>query len=321
MEFLADIQAKAGLDFPVGVRINGDDYIEGGWTLDDTLRLAPILEQAGADYLHVSAGVYGSRELTIPFGVRGPGLFCPSGRSRQAGRVDFPWWPWGGSSMPTWPTGSSPKAGRTWWPWDGRLLADPDLPNKARQNRADGGAPVHRVLPGMHPCRAAARTRRVRGQSRCGPRVFVDARGIGVREKATCPGGGRRPGRAGRGPYSRHAGPQGRVDRGGHQVGRVVPAGRPRAGTAGGGRYPGLLRGRAKAPAGCGPVGDGADAPCCWTKSTPEVRSFWPPAVFRIRRSSRGFHQDGHVQSVSWRSWKAVCRRPGDHPGGRAEPP
>jgi len=66
LELLADIKAKAGAAFPVGLRINGEDYIDGGWTLDDALRLAPILEENGADYLHVSAGVYGSTQLTIP---------------------------------------------------------------------------------------------------------------------------------------------------------------------------------------------------------------------------------------------------------------
>jgi 2,4-dienoyl-CoA reductase-like NADH-dependent reductase (Old Yellow Enzyme family)/thioredoxin reductase len=73
LELLQDIKTKAGKDFPVGIRINGDDYIEGGWTLDETLRLAPLLEAHGAAYLHVSAGVYGSRELTIP------SLYAPQG--------------------------------------------------------------------------------------------------------------------------------------------------------------------------------------------------------------------------------------------------
>ena len=34
--------------------------------MTDALRLAPTLEKNGADYLHVSAGVYGSTQLTIP---------------------------------------------------------------------------------------------------------------------------------------------------------------------------------------------------------------------------------------------------------------
>lgn len=66
LELMADIRDKCGADFTMGVRFNGEDYIENGWTLPDALRLAVILEQHGADYLHVSAGVYGSKQLTIP---------------------------------------------------------------------------------------------------------------------------------------------------------------------------------------------------------------------------------------------------------------
>ncbi len=66
IEILRDIKAKTGKDFPLGFRINGNDYIKDGWTLDEALKLAKILEKEGADYLHVSAGVYGSTQLTIP---------------------------------------------------------------------------------------------------------------------------------------------------------------------------------------------------------------------------------------------------------------
>lgn len=66
LEVFRDIKKKTGDDFPVGVRINGNDYIKNGWTLADALVLAVILEKEGAAYLHVSAGVYGSTALTIP---------------------------------------------------------------------------------------------------------------------------------------------------------------------------------------------------------------------------------------------------------------
>lgn len=66
LELFRDIKDKTGSDFPVGIRMNGNDYIKGGWTLEEALKLAVILEKEGADYLHVSAGVYGSSELTIP---------------------------------------------------------------------------------------------------------------------------------------------------------------------------------------------------------------------------------------------------------------
>jgi 2,4-dienoyl-CoA reductase-like NADH-dependent reductase (Old Yellow Enzyme family)/thioredoxin reductase len=66
LEIFRDMKNKVGNDFPVGVRINGEDYIRDGWTLAEALDLAVILENEGADFLHVSAGVYGSKELTIP---------------------------------------------------------------------------------------------------------------------------------------------------------------------------------------------------------------------------------------------------------------
>jgi 2,4-dienoyl-CoA reductase-like NADH-dependent reductase (Old Yellow Enzyme family) len=66
LEVFADIKKKAGKDYPVGLRINGNDYIKDGWTLAEALKLAVILEAKGAAYLHISGGVYGSTQLTIP---------------------------------------------------------------------------------------------------------------------------------------------------------------------------------------------------------------------------------------------------------------
>ena len=66
IEIIQDIKNKTGPVYPIGVRINGEDYVQGGWTLDDMKRLAPILEGLGIDWLHISAGVYGSMPVTIP---------------------------------------------------------------------------------------------------------------------------------------------------------------------------------------------------------------------------------------------------------------
>jgi 2,4-dienoyl-CoA reductase-like NADH-dependent reductase (Old Yellow Enzyme family)/thioredoxin reductase len=66
LELFRDIRKKTGTNFPVGIRINGQDYIQDGWTLEDALRLSQLLQEEGADYLHISAGVYGSSQLTIP---------------------------------------------------------------------------------------------------------------------------------------------------------------------------------------------------------------------------------------------------------------
>ena len=66
LEVFRAVKEAAGDKMPVGVRMNGNDYFQDGWTLTDAQALAVILEKEGADYLHVSAGVYGASELTIP---------------------------------------------------------------------------------------------------------------------------------------------------------------------------------------------------------------------------------------------------------------
>jgi 2,4-dienoyl-CoA reductase-like NADH-dependent reductase (Old Yellow Enzyme family)/thioredoxin reductase len=75
LEILSAIKVRCGSDFPVGVRYNGTDHVAGGWTLEEALRLAPRLQAAGADWLHVSAGVYGSFPVTIPSMYEPLGLF------------------------------------------------------------------------------------------------------------------------------------------------------------------------------------------------------------------------------------------------------
>ena len=61
--FICDIikktKEKLGNDFVIGVRYNGDDNIRGGNTLKDAKEIGVILEDAGADFLHISATVYG----------------------------------------------------------------------------------------------------------------------------------------------------------------------------------------------------------------------------------------------------------------------
>lgn len=56
LEVIAEIRARVGRDYPVWARINGREFFtEHGETLDDALTLAPLLEAAGLDAVHVSA--------------------------------------------------------------------------------------------------------------------------------------------------------------------------------------------------------------------------------------------------------------------------
>ncbi len=71
LEILSNVRSKAGSDFPVLFRISGDEMVPGGRTIEDTKTMAAMLEKAGVDGLHISAGVYGSAyAITPPAAIR-----------------------------------------------------------------------------------------------------------------------------------------------------------------------------------------------------------------------------------------------------------
>ncbi|WOE41008.1 NADH:flavin oxidoreductase/NADH oxidase [Acinetobacter chinensis] len=56
METFESIKKAVPENFPVGIRLSAQDWVEGGWTLEETVALSKQLEQAGAVYIHVSSG-------------------------------------------------------------------------------------------------------------------------------------------------------------------------------------------------------------------------------------------------------------------------
>lgn len=68
LEIIQSIKNKTGSDYPLICRLNGDDYYEGGLTLADAKRIAQLIEKAGVSAIHVSGGIYDSRngESTAP---------------------------------------------------------------------------------------------------------------------------------------------------------------------------------------------------------------------------------------------------------------
>jgi len=58
------VREKIGNDFPLSLRISGDEFIEGGKTIEETERMVLLFEKAGIDLLHVSAGGADSKEWT-----------------------------------------------------------------------------------------------------------------------------------------------------------------------------------------------------------------------------------------------------------------
>jgi 2,4-dienoyl-CoA reductase-like NADH-dependent reductase (Old Yellow Enzyme family)/thioredoxin reductase len=133
-EIVQGIRRSAGPRYPILFRFSADEFEEGGTSLQDSKKAAKILEEAGADVLHVSAGTYDSMATVIepmsyPEGwkiylaeaiksavkipVIGVGVIRSpefAERTLKEGRVDFI------------------ALGRA-------LLADPHWPRKAREGR------------------------------------------------------------------------------------------------------------------------------------------------------------------------------------------
>lgn len=134
-EVIDAVKKTAGPDYPAGIRINGNDYIENGWELKDTLRIAPLLEQAGAAYIHVSGGVYGSTELTIPSMYTPQGCFIHMAEAvKQV--VNVPVITVGRIKDPEM-ANAAIRDGKADMVALGRsIIADPEYPNKAKSGNA-----------------------------------------------------------------------------------------------------------------------------------------------------------------------------------------
>ena len=56
LEVLRSIRSAVGSEFPVLVKLNSDDVIEGGLTLEDALEVANLLQADGIDAIEISGG-------------------------------------------------------------------------------------------------------------------------------------------------------------------------------------------------------------------------------------------------------------------------
>lgn len=65
MEIVKNIKKKCGNDFAVGMRLSGDERVEGGTTLRETTIYVKLLEQAGVDVFHISTAVIASSEYLV----------------------------------------------------------------------------------------------------------------------------------------------------------------------------------------------------------------------------------------------------------------
>jgi 2,4-dienoyl-CoA reductase-like NADH-dependent reductase (Old Yellow Enzyme family) len=153
-----NVRRKVGADFPVGVRMNAEEFIRGGYTIEEGKLIALRHAQLGCDYVSLSVGGKFEDAEHHPGKVK----HAYSGYSGERAMPDA-WYP----DMPHVGRAAAIKAfvnakgfatpivtaGKIWRPEDAeavlaegkadivgiarQLLADPDWPNKVRRGEAD----------------------------------------------------------------------------------------------------------------------------------------------------------------------------------------
>jgi len=136
-EIIEGIKKLNGEDFPVLIKINGEDFVHADEqiTIEETILLAPLLEKAGVDELHISGGQH---ESYLPNTI---GLYCiPKGAfvdhaSEVKKVVQVPVGAINRINDPVFAEQilAEGKADLIWM--TRALIADPELPNKASEGR------------------------------------------------------------------------------------------------------------------------------------------------------------------------------------------
>ncbi|MCK4793302.1 MAG: FAD-dependent oxidoreductase [Desulfobacteraceae bacterium] len=140
-EVMESIRAKAGPDFPVILRISGDEHLPGGRDILDSQYIAPKLVAAGVDAFHISGGVVPDVFWRIlPCLGTPPGLNVPAAAAVKEA-VDVPVMVVGRINDPQLAEDILVKGYADMVVMGRALLADPELPNKAREGSIEDIAP------------------------------------------------------------------------------------------------------------------------------------------------------------------------------------
>lgn len=136
MEIIRNIKEKCGEDYPVIYRISSVEYVPGGLEIEESKVIARLMEEAGADCIHCSQGVYASTHTIIP-----PAVFPRAGYVDHAAEMKK------AVSVPVIAVGrindveiaeSVLQSGKADLVTMARAsLADPDMPKKVMEGRSD----------------------------------------------------------------------------------------------------------------------------------------------------------------------------------------
>ena len=136
-EVLQATRAAVGDDYVVGMRVSADEFVWGGYTLDDMLIMAPMLVKAGKlDFLNISAGVYASPSTAIEpmYFPLNSMVYCAAAIKQV---VDIPVYARGRIQDPVQAEEILANNQADGVSMVRAIMADPEWPNKAREGRVD----------------------------------------------------------------------------------------------------------------------------------------------------------------------------------------
>ncbi|HPD56934.1 MAG TPA: FAD-dependent oxidoreductase [Smithellaceae bacterium] len=88
LECIKSARKYVGNDFPISIRISGEECIKDGYTISDIQTIVPDLVAAGADIIHVSFGTHGSPEVNIDApNASAPVEYAPGFKAHLARKV------------------------------------------------------------------------------------------------------------------------------------------------------------------------------------------------------------------------------------------
>ncbi|NPU84469.1 MAG: FAD-dependent oxidoreductase [Syntrophaceae bacterium] len=135
LEIIASIRREVGDDFPLGVRLNIEEQMPGGHTVEESKLVARALERAGVNFINTYTGWHESRVPTVASFVP-KGAFAPLSAQIRA-VVGIPVIASNRINDPVTAERIIAEGQADFVGMGRALIADPYLPNKAKEGRAE----------------------------------------------------------------------------------------------------------------------------------------------------------------------------------------
>lgn len=133
METIDAVRDAVGSNYTVGIRVNGDEFIEGGYNLEDMKIMAPMMANTGKlDFIDVSTG--GMQALAPMYIPSGHSVYLASGIKEV---VDIPVCAIGRINDPVQAENILKDNHADVVCMNRALICDPELPKKAREGRLE----------------------------------------------------------------------------------------------------------------------------------------------------------------------------------------